>query len=387
MQNLKISSQIGLGFGVILAILALASGFAIYQMFKIADVFNDYRGTARQTITLNDFAEDLFEARMAAFRFKADGNAQSAEAVQSNFDEIIRDLEKTAPIFESNRTLLDELRSYAADVEVYQSAFARTRVLEGEIVALDATLAETGLAARELLTEIMASAYEDGDNQAAFYAGRAQQEVMLARFYMARFIDKRVVESYNEAMAHAARATEEVSTLRAALEDPSRRELSEQLMTRITEFRAASGQLQERIIEQERLRDGTLDRIGPRMQDGFEGLVERVVLLQNTLGPEAKSQFVWAKIMIAIASALTLIIGIIAAYTIGRRLSKTFTGLTGKMNKLAEGNFDVEIWGIDAPNEAGDMARAMEVFKTAGRERELLHKDREKVEEEEKRWL
>ncbi|PLX38643.1 MAG: methyl-accepting chemotaxis protein [Hyphomicrobiales bacterium] len=73
------------------------------------------------------------------------------------------------------------------------------------------------------------------------------------------------------------------------------------------------------------------------------------------------------------AVALLVAIGITIALDrhIGRRLQR----LTGNMTRLADGDTSIELKAISDKDEIGDMARAVEVFKTNAIERERLEAD------------
>ena len=385
MQNLKVSKQISLGFGAVLVLLVIASGIAVYKMNTIESVFTEYRGTARQTIALNDFAEDLYQGRLAAFKFETEGDQEIADAVASNFAEIIRDVEARADVFAGNPEALAQIKSYLTDLNNYQTAFERTRLLQTEIVEITERTTQTGLSSRKNLTEIMTTAYQDGDPEAAFYAGRAQEQLMLARFYLAKFLVAKDLTDYDKSITHADAATTEMTTLREALQNPRRRELSDELLQQFEAFRSDASLLRDRVIEQLELRDGALDVIGPKLQDGFEQLVEGVVDRQNQLGPQATSEFAAAQVMLAVSSAMALIAGLVIAYMIGSQLSGALNRITSSMKRLAEGDLDVSITGVDKQNEIGDMARALEVFKASGVERERLQREQEAAAEEQRR--
>ncbi|WP_051332469.1 HAMP domain-containing protein, partial [Cucumibacter marinus] len=63
-------------------------------------------------------------------------------------------------------------------------------------------------------------------------------------------------------------------------------------------------------------------------------------------------------ILLAIAAALSLLIA--------RLISRPITKLTGTMQEIAEGNFEVEVAGANGKDEIGAMARAVEVFRENG---------------------
>ena len=121
----------------------------------------------------------------------------------------------------------EPMRRIAASVGDYRTNFEELSVqlLERDEI-VSTRLDPTGLAMREKLTAIVESAYADGDQTAAYLAGRLQERLLLGRLYVTKFLN-------TGRQAHIARALDElgpgmethVATLDAELQNPERRAL------------------------------------------------------------------------------------------------------------------------------------------------------------------
>lgn len=73
---------------------------------------------------------------------------------------------------------------------------------------------------------------------------------------------------------------------------------------------------------------------------------------------------------------------LIATVLLGLRIIRSITGPMGRLKQsmtlLAQGEFDVEVPGVESADEIGDMARAVEVFKQSGIDRQRLEGESEK---------
>ena len=181
-SNLSVGGRIYLGIGVVSGLLAIISVISFFATSQLATVFNDYRSTARQTLVMGDLTEDLFEARLAAFSYRIDPSADKAAEVRSNIDEILDTRGRAEELFGDNQVVLKDLEAISRLSITYREAFDRMSALQKERNEFVSTLSETGPKARKQLTSIMVSAYADGDGEAAYFAGIAQQELMLAAF-------------------------------------------------------------------------------------------------------------------------------------------------------------------------------------------------------------
>jgi methyl-accepting chemotaxis protein len=70
-----------------------------------------------------------------------------------------------------------------------------------------------------------------------------------------------------------------------------------------------------------------------------------------------------------IIGAVTLLIGGLIAFFVGRSISNPITALTKGMRELAEGNFGVVLPGLKRKDEIGNIAKAVEAFKVKAAEK------------------
>ncbi|MBR0967637.1 HAMP domain-containing protein [Bradyrhizobium diazoefficiens] len=81
-----------------------------------------------------------------------------------------------------------------------------------------------------------------------------------------------------------------------------------------------------------------------------------------------------------IAGGLAILFGVIVAFLIARSIVGPLTAMTRAMGLLADGNLEVEIPGRGKADEIGDMAKAIEVFKTSMIDTERMRAEQVEVE-------
>ncbi len=125
-----------------------------------------------------------------------------------------------------------------------------------------------------------------------------------------------------------------------------------------------------------------------RAADSLSQETELIVGAANA-GAEAAAEQSFATvrtgmIALAILAALSLVVaGLIGWLYVGRRVVDTMVGLTGIMERLAQREWGTEVPDRSRPDEIGDMARAVQIFKENGLENERLQGE---VEEGRKRF-
>ena len=109
------------------------------------------------------------------------------------------------------------------------------------------------------------------------------------------------------------------------------------------------------------------DRTRPMLVKVAEAAGSRAELAQRR-ADEVRQTLVW--VIGLTAFALTLL-----AVVFGRRVAGLISRMSAAMHRLAEGQFDVVLPGLERTDEIGGMARAVESFKTKAKEKARLELD------------
>ncbi|MFN3805755.1 methyl-accepting chemotaxis protein [Asticcacaulis sp.] len=83
----------------------------------------------------------------------------------------------------------------------------------------------------------------------------------------------------------------------------------------------------------------------------------------------SQTRFLWG---VGLALFINAVLGIIGIWIVRHRVILPINRLTDVMSRLANGEYQTEVPGREARNEIGEMARAVEVFKANGLERQRL---------------
>lgn len=377
MDRLSIGGRIYLAVGVVVALMATISAVSYFETSTLAGVFTDYRATARQTLTANEQVEDLFEARLAAFGYRVNPSDERAAAVDGNIDEILTNGNDVRAMFADDTRTQTMLRQIEESAGKYKAAFGRMTQLQERRNELVAEIARLGPKARKQLTAIMVSAYRDGDPEAAYYAGLAQQEVMLGRFYQERFLLRNEDEAYESSNGHLTKASEHLETLLGALENPDRRDNATATVADIEAYLANAEKVKSVINERNSIRKSQLDTLGPQMQAAYEQILDQVVDRQNTLGPEGSETASRILVEIGFLSLFSFLVGVVAAGSIARWTSRSVRSTADAMTQLANGNLNVAIEGSEQTHELGMMAKALQVFRDNAKTTQRLQAEKE----------
>ena len=362
LQNIRISTKVFGGFGVVLALLLLISSVAFVNMYMTENNLTRYRSLALQTNGSGRVQANLLEARLQAKNY-------IISASQENIDKVKERAGKTLELIEYLRTRVTdpEKQKIVNDSEQsmhdYLKAFDEvTKKQDHRNNLVNDILNKDGPQMERKLTSIMESAFQDADAEAAYRAGLTLRNLLLARLYAVKFLVENDEASYQRATKELASTAENRDMLYANLQNPQRRRLAEEFRTLLEGYSKAFQDVHKTILARNEIITGTMDVIGPKVADEIEQLKLSVKTEQDTLGPAMVASLRTAEYSTVGVSLVSVIIGALAAWLIGAGISGPINRITGAMPKLAAGDTSVEIEGSDRRDEIGDNGQGHDGF-------------------------
>ena len=356
MKNMRLGTQITLGFAAVLALLIVISTAAFIGLESAVKGFNEYRGLARDANLAGRVQANMLLARLYAKDFILTKSDQSVENFKERFgkmeeftEEAKREIQK--PERAKNVALI------ATEVGNYGKAFDRVvdymaerdKVVKGR-------LDPSGAAATKEITAIMESAYRDGDAEAAFYAGRLMEAMLLTRVYAIKYLNTN--KQADADVAHK-NIDEEVATrtkeLDGRIENPTRRAHLAKFNEAVEGYATALDDINRIINERNAVIKGELDRIGPVVADAAEDVKLSVQKDQDILGPQVKRHNDNTITTVVWLSVGALALGILLSWFLVRTIKRPLGGEPADMERIARSlaDGDLRIHFDNAENATG----------------------------------
>lgn len=381
MRNWAIGKKLYAGFGSLLVIITGIAGSSFLATTTSSERFGEYRQTARGSIAFGDIAQKITAIRLETMKFRATDSGQSLVRVQNLVTDVEAKISEIEGRLEPGKThpVLAQLRN---DAQAYRSGFEEAVALQARRHELvNGSFLPLGQEIRKNLSAVMNSAYEDKDVSAAYFAGRTQQHLLMARIsgqeYLLVNTDKARDRFYEEVQL----AGREMKSLLGELQNPERRKLVRASQDGLSQMTSAFSEIVTTIEARNAIYADRLDVFGPRATTASQAAVQENVGIQNTIGPAMRTAFARQETTVLIASSLALVLGIGIAILLSRSLSSAIRSITEAMDRLAENDLETPIPGVDRGDEIGAMGRAVEVFKDNAIARERLEAETKKQEE------
>jgi methyl-accepting chemotaxis protein len=375
MKSISLRQQLIMAFGGLACLVLLVGGVGVYGASTMGGVFTEYRSAARDSLRINDLKIELMQARTAGFNWRSSGDESQVVAFNAATEQVMQD------------AIQLEMTDVVQLVSEYAAAFERAMQYQAARDTHFEVLAERGPAIRLDLSEVIRTAYSDGDAEASYYAAIAQEKVMLGRFYAERFLVDNAETSASRSGTELGEALDALETLLPLLQNPERRRLITQATSNLRSYDSAFRDIVQAINSRNAQLD-TMDGIGPQMASLADARRQATVDVQNELGPRGQAAASTTQWVVTGAALVALVAAVLMALGMASRISGALRVVVETMRRLAEGERQVEIPDSDRADEIGDMARALVVFRDNAQEVDRLEADqrasKEKVEREQK---
>jgi len=367
-NRLSLTGLIRGGFGLVTALIALLAFGAFHATDLIEEAFKENQLAARQKQVLNEVFEDVFEARIAALKYRASGNRSHIADVDSNIEEVLDVANETAPDrgFGLLATLPNANRIQRDILDVLGTYGNSFRVLVAKNDKLQESYSKMTTAGREMLESlntVSQRSLQGGNTQAVFYASKVKEEILLSLYYAARFIQSGDVEHMAQSIDFAVRAEDDVQILNRNLSDRALLDEAANVSAMLSVIVNTQPEVQADLQERDRIAFDVLDRDGAAIQNQVEAALDNLISSSAAVGPKGLELVERTHWVMGAAGIISAALAALIAFAVSNFLTRRITSLADTTDQLAKDNLDVLIEGQDRTDETGRLARALVVFR------------------------
>ncbi|MAC48245.1 MAG: chemotaxis protein [Oceanospirillum sp.] len=346
-KNLRLSTQVSLGYALVMLMLVGVSVTAYFGQSKAITGFDSYRELARDANLAGRVQANMLMVQLYAKDYILEHNEQTIAALKERFS-LLEDLVAQADKEIQKPERAEKVDLVLGSMEQYNLAFGKiVALMERRNKVVYEQLDPNGLAMRQAMTRIMESAYQDEDPEAAFLAGQAQESLLLARLYVAKYLTSNIQADADRAHQELDGAlSQRIDKLDGQLQNPERRRLLEQFLLAKEVYAKAFDDINQIVIERNGIIADELDQVGPRVSDASEEVKLSVQADQDLLGPQVKkdnettiSIVIWVSIA---AVFFSILLSIILVRVIKRPLGGEPREMESIAREIADGNLAFE---------------------------------------------
>jgi len=334
---MSIKALVVRGFGGMTGLLAIIAIAAWFGLNSSVTGFTRYAEFANDANLAASLETRMLLARIAAKSFIQTKSPEAALAFHDHYAELQDALAKsqTAISEPQRRGYIDQVAKQVGD---YGRGFDRVvSLMASRDEVVENGLDPNGLAAREALTAIMTSAYQDGDVQAAYWAGQTQESLLLMRLYAAKFLTANQQADLDRARYELQENIRPRATqLAAELQNEQRQAALSRFNDAVDAYADALLTVGGIISERNTIIAERLDTIGPIVAEAADAVRRSVEADQLTLGARVADGNHRTLLVISAMAILSLLVGAGASIFITRRVTEPLGGEPADMARLAE---------------------------------------------------
>jgi len=336
LKNVTLKTKLVAGFSVVVIMMLIVAGAGFIALKQAASGFGEYREMAKDTNLAGRLQANMLEVQMNVENYLISGSDEALKnyndrwALMSKFQaqaqEDIKD-PKRAERVDEIETLLEDYKKGFEAVTAYK---ARRNHLVNDVLNVNGPIMEKSL------TQIMISANSDGDVTAAYNAGMTMRNLLLARLYMAKFLDTNDHSAVDRVHGEFAEMKKALDVLDRELDNPGPREKLALVQDAEKIYLKAFDDLVVTIFKRNDVIDNTLGRIGSDVADKVEALKLDIKKVQDEIGPRLQSFNQRSVTVISIVSVLALISGILIVTFVTKGVMAQLGSDPLEISKIAE---------------------------------------------------
>ncbi|WP_448187696.1 methyl-accepting chemotaxis protein [Azospirillum sp. sgz301742] len=387
-SNLRIGGRIFAGFGIVQVLVIVLNVIAVIGLDAVRGKFDSFADMSHDAAAVDELELSAVTVQLRTGTFLMARTPEAFQEAERAFEQFSR------AVAEARREVQHPTRSplieeIAKQTEAYRTTLARMGELmikRNEVV--DGALARSGGNIRTKLSELMESASMDGDYQVAYLAGAALEKLVTAQVYSMKYLDTNASSDAVYTLGQLRELSTAIGELEKQVKEVHHSELLAGVLASIPRFESSMETLVEVVSERNRLRTETLDRIANQIAEKATTIRTAVKADQGVVEREAADEAQSTEQRSIVLTVLAVVLGLFAAWGIGRGITRPVHAMTSAMDRLARGELGTEVPGLGRRDEIGEMAQAVQVFKENAQAMERMRgeqKEQEQRAEVEKR--
>ena len=344
LNGLSLQSKIGLSFGFVLLLLVAASyaGFSGLQHSETG--FVKYRELARDTNLSGRLQANMLKVRMSVKNFLISHDTEALQQYEQRMALMNQFLEQSKLDINNpeRRRLIADTASLLLR---YQKTFKEVvSFVKKEDQLYYDVLVKQGPVMRKSITQLRMLASASADIETLSLVSQLQEDLLLARLYLVRFLEKGHSEDYQVAITKLDKSlTLHLSALKLSGLTFKEEEHIGSFEQARNLYLQATLEIFETQNQRQLLVTGTLDVIGPQVAKNVERVKLSVMNDQDQLGPLLQSRNHQDLIIVTVISFFAVVLGSFFAFMITRMITRPILDAVAFANTLAQGDLSKEL--------------------------------------------
>ena len=332
---MKISTLITTGFAIAIGVMTAISAFSIYGTSSSSAGFVNYRTIARHTNLTGELQAHMLMMTIYADKFLISNSEEDYNSYKGYLSEMTTFLEEAKKSI-TNPERAAMIASMERAVQSYEQGFQNVEEIIKQRNKTKQELFDYGLTMRKALTDLMDSARKDGDTDAAYFGGRLQEHLMLARYYTLEYLKTSSKEDMDRVFTEIGTSVDKLlPDAQKSMKNAGRKALLDTFTGNRSGFTSTFTTLTEQMKKRNDIVFNTMDKVGPEVSKAVADVKLSLKGEQDILGPKLQSRNAFILKAVIVISVIGVLIAVYFAWYIRRGVLRPLGGEPAEMEKIA----------------------------------------------------
>ncbi len=370
--NLKVKSKILGGFAPVLVILTSVGGTGYWSLTQGDLQFVTYEQRVTVGGMVSAVERDVLDLRRYARDYGYTG-AEDKLAKAREIATVVKGEVETALAEIHNPERHQKMQEIAAQLESWLASFEKMAALkseQGELMKNE--LDPTGPAIADALQALAAKGAQSGSSDLSILSNQALFHVMQARLYVNMSLgrhDMAIAEKAAKAFDDLAKVMKQMA---GTIEGAAFKADLDQVGALVAKYHDAAARADHNDDEMFQLLNKTMLEGGTKISEDAKAIRDSAEADQSAIGEELDTMMTNSSDIMLIVALAGVVIGAVLAWVVGGAIARPIVRMTDAMTKLAGGDLAAVIPALEKRDEIGAMAKAVQVFKDNGIEKQRL---------------
>jgi methyl-accepting chemotaxis protein len=369
---MTIAGRIAIGFGSVLILAAIAIGAGLIGLVNLRDDLSAVANQADDAVIAVDTISEINALLLVTREYIDKRNDTALRAVTSRLSALRERVAMAQTTIQQaeRAALVDQvdpaLERYAKGFETLASLMQRRDAL------VNGELGRIGPQMTDPLSAVIAAAEQAGDFRLLNKVGALQQQVLLARTSLLRFLLEIGQDDAQTALKELAALEKMLPDVAILVTDATLKQQVAAAQQAVPLYAKAVAEVEQVIKQRDALKADVLDVEGGAMLEAALLIADSANADRSIHQRRAMADSLQGEIAAGVVGGLVLLVGIALAVLIARSVISPVNAITQAMKSLAGGEKGADIPGVQRRDEIGAMAQATLVFRDSMLEAERL---------------
>ena len=233
-------------------------------------------------------------------------------------------------------------------------------IIQNRNQSIQNELEPNGVIMHEAITKILVSAHEDNDDEASYYAAKVEEDILLGRLYVNKFIKSSKSVDYDFAMSKlTADLNEQFTLLNNAVQNSQRRALLSKYSAAYKQYMVAVDFIHSQQMARNDKVYNILDLVGPKFANLVQDVNNISAQKQDALGPAVEASNVRNIAIISVMGVFAVLASIVLATLVTRGVLQGVLKAVHAADQIASGNLNLHL-RTENTNEIATLLNALQ---------------------------